>query len=145
MLSSRAVLRAVQLRGVRPFATSIYPGSAFEKKTEHPLEYGNAEHMTKAKFDKDRFHHRTDGGGEDAQVPTKLQRWLLVGTRVYKNLDEIPHFVPLDTMFEMHERLRPIFIAWCLFVFYLTYHFSKRLTSNRVYHAVEDEAFHPKK
>ncbi|GMR46208.1 hypothetical protein PMAYCL1PPCAC_16403, partial [Pristionchus mayeri] len=80
----------------------------------------------------------------DAQVPTTFQKWMLVGTRVYKTHDEIPSFVPYDTMFKMHERLRVIFILWCTFVFYMTYVLSKRLTRNRMYKAVEDASAIPK-
>ncbi|GMR46846.1 hypothetical protein PMAYCL1PPCAC_17041 [Pristionchus mayeri] len=144
MLPSRVALRAGKFRGMRAFSSSATPGEKKETKSEVQNEYSNPTHASKEQFEKDKIEYRKGGGGVDSQAPTPWQRRFLVWTRIYKKEDEIPRFVPLDTMMRMNDRLRGVVIACLTIGLYSIYRYSHRKTWEKIYRDREEGVVVPK-
>ncbi|CAJ0607297.1 unnamed protein product [Cylicocyclus nassatus] len=91
------------------------------------------DHTSKAGYEEEvrsgRLHSSTSG---ERVAPTTLQKYWLVATRLYRNLDDIPEYVASSTMNRMRNRMRGIIfftivLSYLYARFYLQSHTHEKL------------------
>ncbi|VDO73606.1 unnamed protein product [Heligmosomoides polygyrus] len=122
----------VPIRMLSDRISEAYKSAALRKQPQSDVKGGTG-YATKVTFDTQVKSQRTHGADAETGVkPTNMQKRFLIMTRLFKSKKDIPEYVAPGTMDRMHDRLRVVFIAVGVAVFFIIFYIAESINATRI-------------